>query len=70
MLAYGATLDVTYSTRYIWYHGFSTAKSSGKHYMINLEGAFSAIATDNSNRPSLLLGARCNGNGSRGSPDV
>ena len=70
MLAHGVTPYGTYSTRYVWYSGFPVAESSGKYDMINLEGALSAIATDNSNRPPLTLGARFNGNNSRGSPDI
>ena len=70
MLAHEVTLYGTYSARYVWYPGFPIAESSGKYDMINLEGAFFAIATDNSNRPPLTLGAGFNRNDSGGSPDV
>ena len=63
-------LHITYLARYIGNPGFSIAKPSGKHDMINLEDAVLAVATDNSNRPPLALGTGLDGENSSRSPDV
>ena len=66
----GVKLDITHLARYIRNPGFSIAKPSGKHDMINLEDALPAVATDNSNRPPLALGTGLDGENSSRSPDV